>query len=356
MNLSALERNKSRVFYFDFLRFSACLMIVLLHVSAGYLSSPVLSADFMLANLADSLSRAGVPFFVMISGALMLDEAYSFTKEKQLRHIGKQAGFFLFWSFGYCVVFRILYPMLLHGEVDISNAVFYFLKGHYHLWFLPMIIGLYLITPLLRLWVKRENKRYVEYFLLLGVVFSILLPQAKRLIEQFCPEYGFAFVLTDQMNLQYSVGYVFYYVLGWYLHNFDFPVRKHLPLLGAAGAAVTFWGVVCVYRFCENPDNIFHSSFTLNVLIYSLWLFTAAKARCGKRAVRKSAFTRTVLLISKYSPGIYALHPAVLSVLFMAIPSPPAVLSLLLVFPMTVVLSAAGVFLLSKIPFFRKLI
>ena len=37
-----------------------------------------------------------------------------------------------------------------------------------------MIIGLYLIVPILRLFVKRENKRYILYFILLSVVFNYI--------------------------------------------------------------------------------------------------------------------------------------------------------------------------------------
>jgi len=42
-----------------------------------------------LAHVFNSLSRPGVPLFVMISGALMLDEQYVVTKEKLIGHILK---------------------------------------------------------------------------------------------------------------------------------------------------------------------------------------------------------------------------------------------------------------------------
>jgi len=49
--------------------------------------------------------------------------------------------------------------------------------GHYHLWFIYLIIGLYFIIPLLRLWVTDDNKKYVEYFIGLSIVFAFIIPQ-----------------------------------------------------------------------------------------------------------------------------------------------------------------------------------
>ena len=125
----------------------------MLHVSAAYVFKGVESRDFWVGNLFDSASRAGVPLFVMISGALMLDENYVFAKEKWFRHILKLLCFFLFWS----VAYAVLYPFIKHEEINLLNAVRSILKGHYHLWFIPMIIGLYLMIPLLRLWVNRQK-------------------------------------------------------------------------------------------------------------------------------------------------------------------------------------------------------
>ena len=75
MPLPAKEIPDSRkIFYIDLLRAVACLCVVMLHVSAAYVFKGVGSRDFWVGNLVDSASRAGVPLFVMISGALMLDE------------------------------------------------------------------------------------------------------------------------------------------------------------------------------------------------------------------------------------------------------------------------------------------
>jgi surface polysaccharide O-acyltransferase-like enzyme len=59
--------------HLDLLRAIACLSVVMIHVSAEYVVRGSAGADFWLGNLLDSLSRAGVPLFVMISGAAKCD-------------------------------------------------------------------------------------------------------------------------------------------------------------------------------------------------------------------------------------------------------------------------------------------
>ncbi len=51
-----------------------------------------------------------------------------------------------------------------------------FINGHYHMWFLFMIVGLYLIVPFLLRPIVRDEK-LLRYFLLLTLIFTFLLPQ-----------------------------------------------------------------------------------------------------------------------------------------------------------------------------------
>ena len=65
-----------RLVYMDWLRVLATIAVVTIHVSAGYVSMLDASnvSRWMAGNFYDSFSRASVPIFVMISGALLLRE------------------------------------------------------------------------------------------------------------------------------------------------------------------------------------------------------------------------------------------------------------------------------------------
>lgn len=65
-----MERERN----YDNLRVLATFMVVMLHVSAGYVTKNMdnFNLYFTVGNLFDSFSRYCVPLFVMLSGAFVL--------------------------------------------------------------------------------------------------------------------------------------------------------------------------------------------------------------------------------------------------------------------------------------------
>lgn len=59
----------------DVLRVISSFMVVLIHVSAIYVSTNInnYNYDFKIGNFFDSISRISVPLFVMISGAFLIN-------------------------------------------------------------------------------------------------------------------------------------------------------------------------------------------------------------------------------------------------------------------------------------------
>ena len=59
----------------DIIKTVAIITVLMTHISASFvILFPVSSPEFIWGNIIDSLSRIGVPLFVMVSGALFLDE------------------------------------------------------------------------------------------------------------------------------------------------------------------------------------------------------------------------------------------------------------------------------------------
>ena len=54
-------------------------------------------------------------------------------------------------------------------------------KTCFHLWFLYMLLGLYLVTPVLRAFVRGAGRGDFHWFFLLVFVFTFLLPTLLRL-------------------------------------------------------------------------------------------------------------------------------------------------------------------------------
>ena len=73
-----------RKLYLDLLRVIAIAAVVMIHVSADYVIYPCNTMDFTIGNIFDSISRLGVPLFLMVSGALILDENREFNCKKKI--------------------------------------------------------------------------------------------------------------------------------------------------------------------------------------------------------------------------------------------------------------------------------
>lgn len=165
---------KQRVVYFDVLRSLSTFLVILLHTCAycyGYID--ISSPKWRVINLFRSLSSVGVPLFIMISGALFLNSECTY--KRMMSKIIRIITAFFFWSMIYTV------NLMVNGS-DWTTAFHEFFRGCYHMWFCQMIVGLYLITPFLKLIVESEMHTY--YYLLLSFVFVFLLPQLNDIFLQ----------------------------------------------------------------------------------------------------------------------------------------------------------------------------
>ena len=80
MDVTAQTKTNGRILYFDFLRIFATLSVMVLHVTAqNWHGTSVSSFEWQTFNFFNSIVRWGVPIFVMISGALFLNERETHT-------------------------------------------------------------------------------------------------------------------------------------------------------------------------------------------------------------------------------------------------------------------------------------
>jgi len=93
----------------------------------------------------------------MVSGSLMLDESKKITVKNILFKYVRNIGILLvIWSVIYTYVDNILFPVYYGQSIDVSSVISQFVLGRTHLWYLYMLIGLYLITPFLRMFVNKD--------------------------------------------------------------------------------------------------------------------------------------------------------------------------------------------------------
>ena len=104
-----------------------------------------------------------------------------------------------------------------------------------------MILGLYLITPILRAFCDGANRGDFHWFFLLCFLFASLLPTAFRLWPNSTAVIQ---VWYDRLDIQLVMGYVGYYVAGYYLREFVIGriAEAVIYVLGVLGAVGPVWG------------------------------------------------------------------------------------------------------------------
>lgn len=349
---------KKRIYYLDILRVIACLSVIMIHSSGPYVVEEVGTFNFWVGNILDGLARIGVPIFVMISGSLMLNQNYNFTKSKIIKHIKKMIIFFCFWSVIYCVVFNIVVPLLLkHEPISIIKILGSLIKGHYHLWFIYLIIGLYLIVPLLRLWVNDKNKKYVEYFIILAIIFSYLIPRIIDIGSNYSNIFEHLNEIVEKnLSLKYVGGYTAYFILGWYINNYDLKHKKLVYTLGIIGVFMTVIGTYILFATSGEYISAMYSGLSINVLFQSIAVFYIIKNRFINVTNDNNKIINS---ISKNSLGIYAIHVSIVTIMYYIlgyIGINYAIVNIPIIFIISFLCAWICSYVLSKIPFLRKFV
>ena len=221
---------KQRIFYLDELRAIAILAVILCHVDSFY---PYVTTSFKLAipYFLTVLGRIGVPLFLMISGALLINKDYdiAFFLKKRFSRILIP---FIFW-----VIVISLYQFFVL-KFDISRVTDWALGGGVT-WYVYELIGAYFLIPVVNSFIKEYGDRAVRYFLILWAV--------TLLMETF------NFNLLPHLKMEYFAGFIGYMIFGYYLNTKKFNVTDSAMILIGIMMFVIFYVINCAN--CFYNDN-----------------------------------------------------------------------------------------------------
>ena len=340
-----------RIIYFDYLRVFATFAVIIVHVSAqNWYVTNVNTLEWQIFNIYDSIVRWAVPVFVMISGALFLEKGYDL-KKIYSKNILRMVTAFIFWGGVYAIVNG-------GSKMTILSNV---LRGHYHMWFIPMIVGLYICIPIIHKII--ESEEITKYFLGIAFSFSFLLPQIVQLVNDFggervktiCSIFNST---LNNMNLYLVLGYTGYFIGGFYLNRLDLSKRSRhiIYLLGIVGGLLTIVLDAYLAIRVQKPVENYYGYFCMNVLMESLAVFVWVKYNAPKCKKLDAIIDK----LAQYSFGAYLVHVLVIEQLnsklqlntlsFNPIVSVPIIG--IIVFIISVCFSA----IINQIPFLKKYI
>lgn len=224
----------------DVLRITATVGVVAVHVLA-----PSMTQDSSPIRLAiRSLLATAVPIFLMISGTLNLSpgslrEGSGKFLSRRLRRLLPAA---IFWTLIYVIVFKMLVLPAPYPPAEMVRDLLT-ASSYAHLYFLPLIIGLTVISPLLATYIGESGRR-AWICAALATTWSLL---AMALPFLTLGTLGEPVSTVGLGTLTYFLPFIGYYLIGravWLAS----PSRRHAVLLLAVAVPLLTGFTVWTYR------------------------------------------------------------------------------------------------------------
>lgn len=247
VNKNLSNNIKKRIIYLDYLRVLAIFGVLLNHISSNWETAVFLNSE--IALFYNSLGRIGVPLFLMLSGVLLLNNKLpikDFIKRRYPRVITP----FLFW-----MTLLILYFLFfIHPNVWHENVLVYIIKRYLSdRWYVWMILGVYLLIPIMASFIKSSKLEGVKYFLIIWLITTAMITLSKI--------YGFSLHYLDLAIFSGPIGYL---MLGYYLHNKEFNMspKRIITIFLIIFIAITLVKTVIANQTAFDPYGFRYMIFT----------------------------------------------------------------------------------------------
>lgn len=330
-------KTTSRVVWIDWMRVAACFMVILVHSTEPFYlggdgSLILTQSDAYWASFFDSFVRSCVPLFIVASSYLLFPMQQSVSDFFRRRAVRVLVPF-LFWTLAYALIW---------GEPlqNFRDLIFNFCYACGHLWFVYMLIGVYMLIPLLSPWAEKVSKRELQIYL--GIcLFTTLFPALRDWLsggelsliygtsglprQAFFPLWGEC-SWNSYGTFYYFSGFIGYLLLGLYLRRFvdELSWGKTLGIAVPCylvGFASCFGGFL--WRVFESAGGSFPVGGAVEKAVWweTTWtndtigvaLMAVAWILLFRKIKASGAFYQKVLLpVSKASYGMYLGHLFVL--------------------------------------------
>lgn len=284
---------------YSLLRVLACIAIIILHMfaSAEILFQNVITPEQITgSNIIVNCMMWAVPCFVMVTGALLLDENREVSFDKLFnKYILRALGALVVFS----MVFRI-FDIIMDKE---SFGLKSILKGFYeiftgtgwsHIWYLYLLIGLYLLLPFYKKIAKASSNSELKYLLVIYLIFLSLIPLTQLAGIQ------------SKFYIHVSTIYPFYLFCGYAIANESIRLSKvKAVLLIIVGTAGIIAATVCKGQYNVEQLELLWGYSSILVVCQAAGIFYLMK---NVKIQMESKRWKCINFIDQCSFGIYILH------------------------------------------------
>lgn len=360
-----MNTNSTKIYlpWIDFLRILACFMVIISHSCDAFVGTFDNSSTFHQGVFWGSIVRSCVPLFAMMSGILLFpiqSDLSTFYKKR----IGRLIIPLVFWSITLPILFYIYLNFIKTStsaliDMDnysiiatlkkISTAIFNFNYDTTPLWYIYMLIGLYLIIPIIGAWLEKASKKDLHYFLIFWSI-TLLVPYIKIIAPNlgYTGNYGNNGIWgvcnwNEFGTFYYFSGFLGYIVLAYYLMKYplNWTLKKTLSVsipVFVVGFAITYYGFLWVQQ--NTPGNYAN----LEVIWYFCNINSAMMTVSIFLIVQKANIKASPLLknIAAATFGIFLCHFVItqsITDVFLDIPHIPATVKIWIIAIVTCIIS-----------------
>lgn len=303
----------NRLTYIDILKSISIIGVVFIHVCClNFFKVTPGEYEFKIYNIYDSCFRWCVPIFVMCSGMSFLDVNNEKITTKNIfkKYIFKLLTVIVFWG----TVYFLFSAYLNNDSINIKDIIRCIMTGNvnYHLWFLFMLVGLYIIAPIVRIYVGHATRKNIEYFLVISIIFTSILP----LICNVESVGNLLNPLIKALMIKMPTGYILYFVLGYYLKKYE--IKKSFKNIIYILAIFSLLLTIIITQKLSLEFNTLkvemYEYLNINVLIMSIAIIIFVKSKYNNYLFKEKT-KQTFYKLSKYSFGVYLVHDIFLKIL-----------------------------------------
>ena len=299
---------KKRVEYIDFIRMFAILSVIAIHVNAITRDALIVTNKiyYFFFTFLDSLTRAGVPLFLMLTGYFVLgtkkEESYKqFLKKKMPKLV---IPFFIF-SIAY-YIYRIYDNSVNASILDFLTK---FLNNdiYYHLWYMYIIIMIYIMIPYTKKLVELLKEKDLLRLIIITFIFGNLL----LTIQHFSNRYGTT--LFQAFTLPNFIIYNNYLLLGYYLNKYDLNNKKLIYILGIISLLLM---PIADYLTINNNvrNDLMLTSTGILPVFYTLMIYYLIKDNYHRLKIN-SRIKEIIKNFSRLSLYIYLSHVLIMNII-----------------------------------------
>lgn len=335
------EIDNNRLYWIDAIRSFACLCVITVHAAVPggtkglYMLGPV---NYFTASGASIL-------FFMISGALVLYKPRPFgpfIKQRLSRIVLPMVIWTLISLLLYCCR-----GLMLWNELPRKILLIPFYPQYGTYWFIYVIFGIYLLTPIVTLWLEKCKRKELEVILAIGA-FALSIPYftylfGEDLRQSLDKTYGW---------LYYFGGFMWYALMGYYL-------RKHVNILYLKLYHYIIFVILLILPLLlyqtRIPHDIIQNRMSINMAMLCCAYFIFIK-----HLRLNDLMKRAVYNFAQHSFGIYLIHMQVMNLILEPLLIERYDIHYAVIIPVTVILNAlisyCIVHFISKLPYSKYIV